>query len=54
MEIEKKYLTERPKISEGFKKAIVADIDNQNLAAFEKVGDEWILISYIYMTCLQF
>ncbi len=48
LKIEKKYLTERPKISEGFKKAIVADIDNQNLAAFEKVGDEWILISYIY------
>lgn len=46
--IEKKYIARKPKISEGFKKAIVADIDNQNLAAFEKVGDEWVLISYIY------
>ncbi len=46
--IEKKYLTRKPEISKGFKKAIVADIDNQNLAAFEKIGDEWVLISYIY------
>lgn len=46
--VEKKYIARKPKISEGFKKAIVADIDNQNLAAFEKVGDEWVLISYIY------
>lgn len=46
--IEKKYLTEKPVISNGFKKAIVADIENQNLAAFEKVDGEWVLISYIY------
>ena len=46
--IEKKYLSRKPKISEGFNKAIVADIDNQNLAAFEKINGEWTLISYIY------
>lgn len=46
--IDKKYLTEKPNISTGFKKAIVADIDNQNLAAFEKIEGEWVLVSYIY------
>ena len=46
--IEKKYLSRKPRVYEGFKKAIVADIDNQNLAAFEKINDEWVLISYIY------
>lgn len=48
LRVPKKYLTYRPEISKGFKKAIVVDIDNQNLGAFEKVGDNWYLISYIY------
>lgn len=46
--IEKKYISRRPKVADGFNKAIVADIENQNLAAFEKVNNEWILVSYIY------
>lgn len=46
--IEKKYISRRPKVYEGFNKVIVADIDNQNLAAFEKINNEWVLISYIY------
>ncbi|MCI6152151.1 MAG: SH3 domain-containing protein [Fusobacterium perfoetens] len=46
--IDKKYLSYNPKIEEGFEKAIVVDIENQNLAAFEKINGEWTLISYIY------
>lgn len=46
--IEKKYISRKPVVSEGFKKAIVADIDNQNLAAFEKINGTWVLVSYIY------
>lgn len=46
--IDKRYLSYNPKIEEGFEKAIVVDIENQNLAAFEKINGEWTLISYIY------
>lgn len=48
LSIDKKYLSYNPKIENGFKKAIVVDIENQNLAAFEKINNEWTLISYIY------
>jgi len=48
LKIEKSYITSNPNISKGFKKAIVADIENQNLGMFEKINGEWTLISYIY------
>lgn len=48
LKVPKKYLTYRPEIGKGFKKAIVVDIDNQNLGVFEKFGENWTLISYIY------
>lgn len=46
--IEKKYLTNYPDISKGFRKVVAIDIRNQNLGAFEKINGEWVLISYIY------
>lgn len=46
--IEKKYITNYPDVSKGFRKVIVADIRNQNLGIFEKIDGEWVLISYIY------
>ena len=48
LKIEKKYLSYRPNIEKGFKKAVVVDVENQNLGVFEKVENDWILISYIY------
>lgn len=48
IKIKKSYITKRPNISKGFKKIIVADIENQNLGIFEKIDNEWNLISYIY------
>ncbi|MGO3801623.1 MAG: L,D-transpeptidase family protein [Fusobacterium sp.] len=48
LKIEKSYITSNPNISKGFRKAIVADIENQNLGMFEKINGEWTLISYIY------
>lgn len=48
LKIPKKYLSYRPNIANGFEKAIVVDIDNQNLGVFEKFNDKWNLVSYIY------
>lgn len=48
IKIKKSYITKYPNISKGFKKIIVADIENQNLGIFEKIDNEWNLISYIY------
>lgn len=48
LKIQKKYLSYRPNIEKGFKKAVVVDVENQNLGVFEKVDNSWILISYIY------
>ncbi|MDP0488199.1 MAG: L,D-transpeptidase, partial [Fusobacterium sp. JB020] len=48
IKIEKSYITTRPNIGKGFKKAIAVDLKNQNLGIFEKINGEWTLISYIY------
>ncbi|WP_300328195.1 L,D-transpeptidase family protein [Fusobacterium sp.] len=48
LKIQKKYLSYRPSIEKGFKKAVVVDVENQNLGVFEKVENDWVLISYIY------
>lgn len=48
LKIEKSYISRSRNIAKGFKKAIVGDIENQNLGIFEKINGEWTLISYIY------
>lgn len=46
--IEKRYLTQVPRVSENFRKIIAIDIENQNFGVFEKMNGEWVLISYVY------
>lgn len=48
LEIPKSGLTYSPKIKKGFKKVIAIDLQNQNFMVFEKIDDEWQLISYVY------
>jgi len=48
IKIEKNYITTRPNIARGFKKAIAVDLRNQNLGMFQKINGQWTLVSYIY------
>lgn len=48
LEIPKSKLASNPIIEKGFKKVIAIDTENQNFMVFEKINNEWTLISYVY------
>lgn len=48
LRIDKKYIDRRSSLTDNFKKVIAIDLTNQNFALFEKSGDTWNLISYVY------
>lgn len=48
LEIPKNKITNSPNIKKDFKKVIAIDLKNQNFILFEKVDDEWEIISYVY------
>lgn len=41
-------LSKNPQIKNDFKKVIAIDISNQNMIIFEKINNEWNIISYVY------
>lgn len=48
LKISNKFLNENFKIREVPKKIIVVDLKNQNFGAFERMADEWKVVSYSY------
>ncbi|MDD7391819.1 MAG: L,D-transpeptidase [Fusobacterium gastrosuis] len=46
--IPKSKITSYPNIKKGFRKVIAIDLQNQNFMVFEKVNNEWQVISYVY------
>ncbi|WP_022819525.1 L,D-transpeptidase [Fusobacterium russii] len=48
LEVPKSRITSSPNIKKDFKKVIAIDLKNQNFILFEKFGEQWEIISYVY------
>lgn len=48
IEVPKNKLASTPNIKKNFKKVITIDLQNQNFTVFEKNGNDWEIISFVY------